>query len=485
MKNCRLLIHKTLITLLLYSLFSQTVCALIKQDFAYSVDINQGKQSLRQFELPLFALNKIKRQDYGDLRIFNSKNQSIPFTISIQTAKTKPHISEHKLDFFTLPKNPQQITQLLVEYDKYNHWLSINQSRRPTITPSYIIIKNQTTDKQLTALKLFWNTTDHALNVKFKLDKSNDLENWTLIGQHNVLYDLKHLSAVLIKDTIEIHKIHQAKYFRLTFKDNSHFFKSITKIAGIYQQQLQSKPVHWLGVPLTAGRSENEWLFDSRSFSPFFKINIYIHQPGSFYQGTLYSKGPASSFNQPTISKKSHLKNQLKNILHTKKNKASKSSSWQYISEFNQYHLLTENGNIKSDPITFPVNKNRLWKIVLKHPLTLLPDQMPQMNIAWAPVMMTFLAKKDESYQLLVGSNSILPSTLRLPTSISLNSAETVSVDNMTFKPTNRLSAEPSNANLFEGIDWKKILLGLILCISIVIMGIMAFRLYKEMNKSE
>lgn len=484
MINCRFFNHKTFIALLLYSLFSQTVCALIKQDFAYSVDINQGKQSLRQFELPLFILNKIKRQDYGDLRIFNRKNQSIPFKISINTTQIEPHISEHKLDFFTLPKNPQKTTHLLVEFDRYNHWLTVNQSRRPTIKPSYIIIKNQTTDKQLTKLKLYWNTTDHALNVKFKLDKSDDLENWTLIGQHNVLYDLKHQSAMLIKDTIDIHKIHQAKYFRLTFKDNNQFLNSITKIAGIYQQQLQSEPVHWLGVPLTPGRSENEWLFDSRSFSPFFKINIYIHQPGSFYQGTLYSKGPGSNFNLPAINKKLHLKKQLKDILHTK-NKTSINSAWQYVQEFNQYHLLTENGSIKSDSIAFPVNKNRLWKIVLKHPLSILPDQMPQMNIAWAPVMMTFLANNNESYQLLVGSNSILPSTLRLPTSISLNSAETVTVDNMTFKPTSRLSAEPSNANLFEGIDWKKILLWLILCISIVIMGIMAYRLYKEMNKSE
>jgi hypothetical protein len=477
-------INKILMVVIFSFFLTQTATALTKQDFAYIADISEGKQSLRQFELPYEILQGLQRQDYADLRIFNSQNQSIPFRITVKNPQAQQYYSKHELDFFTLPKNPQHLTRLQIEINKFTHWLSFSTPETSTNKLSYIIIKNQYTDKNLDKLKLHWISTDHAFSLKLKLEQSDDLEHWKTIKNKTTLYNLKHDSTVLIKDTVVLPNKSKAKYFRLSFRHQHDFLHSITKITGIYHHQNQAEHENWKSIPLKQGNTAHEWLFDTESVAPIVKIEFEIPQTGLFYQGTLFSKHKPAFVKQAT-SKKSKLKKELKKLLHSaNKNKSTLQNNWRYQQAFTQYRLITKSEEIKSEALSVPGYKDSYWRILLKQPLRLLPEQVPTIKIAWAPVIITFLAQGNEPYQLLFGNEKINPIRTRFPKTFSENTAETVSVGavNSIKKPVT--SSSPTTiVNWFKQINWQKALLWLILCSSVLFMGRMAYQLYLGMNK--
>lgn len=474
---------KVLISSLLSFTIPQAATALTKQDFSYRADISAGQQSLRQIELPYEVLQKIQRQDYADMRIFNSQNQSIPYKITIKSPQSRQHDSEHQLEFFTLPKNPHQSNRLQIEIDKFNHWLSFSAAKTLTSKLSYIIIKNPYSDKNLHKLKLHWTMTEHAFSLKVKLEQSDDLEHWQTIKNKTTLYDLKHESAALIKDKIVLPNKSMANYFRLSFIDKNHFLHSITNITGSYHQS-QNAQENWKTVPLTQGDSAHEWLFNTESVAPIIKIAFEIPQTGLVYQGNLYSKHQSPVAKQ-TSSKRTKLKKELKKILHSpNKNNTALQNTWRYQQAFTQYRLITQLEEIKSEALSIPAYKDRHWRILLKQPLSLLPEQVPKINIAWAPVFITFLAQGNEPYQLVFGNTKANPAPGNFPNTLLETIPETVTLGTVTSINKPLATKSPTTLETwFKQINWKITLLWLVLCLSVLCMGTMAYQLYLGMNK--
>lgn len=385
---------------------------LSEHDFAFSANISTGKQSVRKFELPYEVLRGIERQDYGDIRIFNDQNQSVPFSVKVMAPQSKQHSSEDELDFFTLPENPQHHNRLQIEIDEYISRFNFSTATSDGDKPSYIVIKNPYNEKGLDKLKLHWKTSDHAFSLKLKLEQSDDLENWKIVKYRTTLYDLRHESTQLIKDTIFLSRQSYAKYLRLSFSNQNNFLHSVTKVSAYYSYQSLSEPENWETLMIQPGESVHEWLFNTESVAPIAKIGFEIPQAGLLYQGTLFSKYSPPLVKRAT-SNKSRFKKEVKKILHySDRNKPKQHDLWHYRYAFTQYRLLTESGEINSQPLMLPGTiKDSQWRILFKQPLTLLPEQVPKIKIAWYPVVLTFLAQGNGPYRLLFGNSNIKPLT--------------------------------------------------------------------------
>ena len=459
-----------------------------KSDFTFVANIGSGKQSLRQFELPYEVLQGLQRQDYGDMRIFNSQNQNLPFTVKVIKPHLQQHNSEYALEFFTLPKNPYRYSRLKIEIDKYNsRWhfsstTSTNNNKR-----DFVIIKNPYTDKNLYKLKLHWVKINTAFNLKLKLEQSDDLEHWRTIKRNATLYDLKHFSTALVKDTISLSLKSKAKYLRLSFKNNHHFLHSITAIKGFYHHQ--SQPIHenWKTLALKPGELAHEWLFDTESVAPIAKIAFDIPQAGLFYQGSLFSRSKYSSVEYRSRHK-SQLKQEIKKILHhpVKKRTEKAYDFWRYRQGFTQYRLVTESGEINSLEFSVAAIKDNQWRILLKQPLTLLLEQVPKIEIAWYPVMVTFLAQGDAPYRILFGNETMKPLVnSQLPELLDNDVIEVVTVGKVSVieRVMSIDSSSQRFSNWFGRLNWKTGLLWLLLCFGVLLMAVMAYKLYSAMNR--
>lgn len=458
---------------------------LADENFAFSADISAGKQSVRRFEIPYEVLQGIQRQDYGDMRIFNSQNQSIPFSVTVVKPQSQQHSSEYELDFFTLPSKAVQHQRMQIEIDKYTSRISFKALSTESGKQSYIIIKNSYSDKGLDKLQLNWAASDHAFSVKLKLEQSDDLEHWRTIKHNTTLYDLKHDSTLLIKDTIFLPRPSNAKYLRISFNHQHDFLYSVIKIIGYYRHQSQVELENWKTLTLKPGESAHEWLFNTDSVAPIVKIAFDIPQSGLVYQGTLFSKH-SSPVVKPAISNKSQFKKEVKKILHYPKRKSpEQNNSWQYQQRFTQFRLLTESGEINSQALSMPnIIKDSLWRIELKQPLTLLPEQVPTINIAWHPVILTFLAQGIGPYRLLFGNPNIKPLGSSLITILTDRQQETVILGtvNIVKKPISTTKSG-TLASWFKQMNWQKMLLWLLLCSFVLLMATMAYKLYLGMNK--
>lgn len=470
-------------------LFSQITLAdfaLPRDDFRFSTEISQGKQSLRQFELPYEVLKGLQRQDYGDLRIFNAQKQIVPFTVSVERPRAEQHSSEHELDFFTLPRNPHRSSRLTVEIDQYSKRFHFSTTTKTNSKQrSHIIIKNPYTGKGLHRLKLHWTTPDNAFSLKMKLEQSDDLETWRTVKSQTTLYDLKHGATVLIKDTVFLPHQSEAKYFRLSFQDKHYFLHSVNRITGFYRHQSQPEPENWQTLTLSQGENPREWLFDTQSVAPVSKMAFEIPQIGLFYQGSLFSKHLSPPIRRP-VRTRTQLKQEVKEILHHPDSKRKKQHDfWRYRQGFTQYRLLVDSGEITGQPLSLSGIKDNEWRLVLSQPLTLLPEQLPKIRIARYPVLVTFLAQGNGPYTLLFGNADMKPLHSSLPATLKDNPPETVRVQ--AIQPIEKTVVEVTPAeevsNWFKEMDWQKGILWLLLCSGVLLMGAMAYRLYQGMNK--
>ena len=234
---------------------------------------------------------------------------------------------------------------------------------------------------------------------------------------------------------------------------------------------------------LKSGALAHEWLFDTESVAPIAKIAFDIPQAGLFYQGSLFSKSKYPPMKYRS-NHKSQLKKEIKKVLRHPMNKRAKRADdfWHYRQGFTQYRLITESGEINSLEFSVTAIKDNQWRILLKQPLTLLSEQVPKIEIAWYPVMVTFLAQGDEPYRLLFGNEAVKPLVnSQLPQLLANDPIETIIVEDV------RMIAKATVAmNDFFGLgllNWKAGLLGLFLCFGVVLMAVMAYKLYSAMNR--
>jgi hypothetical protein len=459
-------------------------------DFAFTATISAGKQSVQQFELPYPVLAGLQRADYGDLRIFNQQHQAVPFTVSLLEPQTQQQSHDYAVPFFRMTDHSttNNKTGLQIEFTEQGTRLSFNQNltglKDLSGLPNYVIVENQHQTDDLQALVLHWQQPDEGFSIKVKLEASDDLQRWQTVNESTTLYDLKHANSALIQNTVSLSAERHARYLRLSFQPSSQFSLQINTISGSYQHSDVVMPQRWKSFALTAGEQSNEWLFNTGSFAPMTKIGFEIPAVGLFYQGSLYSKS-GDLENQATAIRHHRLsiKHEVKQVLHRYPQQNTPPNPWQYQAAMMQYRLLTAAGEIESAPIQISTNKNRQWKLVLEQPATLLPEQLPKIKLGWQPVKITFLAQGNPPYQLFFGNAAVKPLNAVLPPSLDYDHAEQVELlavqaviknPALVKQPTTRLK-----------LNWQKIMLWLLLFTGVLLMGLMAYKLFLQMNQNK
>lgn len=434
-------------------------------EFAFVADLSEGKQSMRQFELPYSILAKVERPDYGDMRIFNSQNQAVPFSITQLEAQSHQNKASYDLRFFRLPNKVSESNKLRIEFNENSAHFSFNAgSTKPS---DYLIIENQHQSDALVAIKLAWQQPNEAFSINVTLEYSDDLQNWQSVNT-TTLYALKYLDSELTQNTLPLPYAKQAKYLRLSFQPLSNFSLRIEKITGDYQHTTFIQPENWQTVRLEPGDNPNEWLFNTGGFIPVTKIAFEIPNTGLLYRGSLYAK------NDSPIPKTDHpnFKHEVKRALH--RNPERHKTDWRYQGAITQYRLITAVGEIASQAMNISTTKERQWKVVLDQPASLLPEQIPNIKIAWQPVVVNFVAQGNPPFQLFFGNASAEPFKSALSPGLNKD-AETVNT--LTIRPV-----EQTSKPIKLALNWQKILLWLLLSIGVFVMGLMVYQLYVRMN---
>lgn len=447
--------------LLPQSLFS---APLSSADFTYNATLSEANTSLRQFDLPVGLNAKIKRKDYGDVRIFNQQGQAIPHQFS--HLKIAHSIQQKRLDFFPFSKEqvitPNNIQVLIQQYNQTNlgqqQSIHINQKIFTTNKnqrgnyPYQYIIKNFKKDKSskvivpLCKLKLDWNQKKANRVLGFKLESSDTLQHWRTLSNNLNVSKLNYAGSRIVNDEVSFNCTTE-KYLRLTWlKPEQH--TQLNEINGIYNKNTSQQMQSFNLGKATSDKKGNLY-FESSIIATITKIEFKAPQDGLLYKGALYSR-------------------------------ADNKAEWRFRKNINQFRLNLGETQLLSKPIELVANNNKYWKLKLDNGAQFSENQLPEIKLSWPTKQVIFLAQGKGPFLLSLGNPTIKTmQNIDLKSLIkSLKQAGSV-IDKVKvgqLNATGKIFKTPSQT------PWKQILLWLVLILGTLLMAFMAYRLYQQMG---
>lgn len=152
------------------------------EHFTWHTPLSDTQNSLREVVIPTTLLERLERDDLGDIRVFNAEGQAVPHQFSSQQAENQQ--SQQTLTFFQFTKkqaeNPANI-QIKILQEGENQTVAVNsqKTRIPVGENKYqYIITNPERSKKLCKLTLDWQQAQSNQVIALSLDSSNDLQNW-------------------------------------------------------------------------------------------------------------------------------------------------------------------------------------------------------------------------------------------------------------------------------------------------------------------
>ncbi len=455
----KLIVLTVLATSMLFS--SVSAAPYNVDDFAYSATISDAKTSLRQIQIPKNLYQKMHRRDYGDLRVFSADGQVVPHQFS-QASTRLDSEQERPLVFYPFnkeqAKNPGNI-RVIIKQKAGEQSLSINQNLAKNFNSlsksneyQYIIV-NKPTKKQassLCKLQLDWQQSKPSSILSFKLESSNQLQNWHTLNRKLTVSKLDYAGSQLKQDVVSFSCTTQ-KYLRLTWlkpEQKTH----LSQIKGIYTKKGAQK-IQWesFGKPRYS-KKDGSWLFESNVIASISKLEFVAPQDGLLYQGTLYTR-------------------------------SNDKQTWRYRAAVSQYRLNLGETSLQSSPMSITPTSDQYWKLVLKTEGQLNENQLPEIRAGWVPKQLYFLAQGTAPFTLALGNPKIKATqvgNLRdLIDSIKQSGANIDSVNLGEFIKNNNVKKVQSET------PWKLILFWLLLVLGTALMGFMAYRLFQQMSEDK
>lgn len=427
--------------------------AISSEHFTWQTTLSDTQNSLREVVIPTTLLERLERDDLGDIRVFNAEGQAVPHQFFSQTAESQH--SQQKLTFFPFTKtqadNPAHI-QIKVFQEGESQSVAVN-SQQPRITAEkgkseseyQYIIKNPERYKKLCKLSLDWQQARPSQVIRLSLDSSNDLQSWQSLQRKATISKLDYADSQLLQPDVKF-PCTTSRYLRLRWQDAMPNIQLLA-VSGHYQNKTaMPQQTIDLGKPQV---NNTLWYFEKPNAISFGELRFEAPQDGLLYKGTLYSR--------PT-----------------------EDSQWRYQTHFLQYRLQLSNTLHTSGAIGLRHSKDRYWKAELEGDVQFTASQLPSIKGQWQQQTLIYLAKGEGPFRLAYGNADI-------------DYAENNSINSM-IQSLQRAGEKPSLVTLNDTVKnpqrlqikksppWSQFGLWSVLLLGTALLAYMAYGLYRQMN---
>ncbi|MDH5711176.1 MAG: DUF3999 domain-containing protein [Gammaproteobacteria bacterium] len=159
-------------------------------DFAYGAELDTSEAKFTRFTLIPDMVKNIKRQDLGDIRIFDSNNELIP-------ALVRKKDGDNKLK---------------------REILNFSRIQSADDTTSYILDRTENHRRSLKSLSLQWQQNYAPNMLLIRVDHSADKLSWETLKDSEAINNFKFEGIVLKQNVITIND-HTQRYIKITFQN--------------------------------------------------------------------------------------------------------------------------------------------------------------------------------------------------------------------------------------------------------------------------
>lgn len=430
------------------------------QDFAYDVPIRfDGHEALYELDIPASVYRGVTRHDAGDIRIFNSQGEPVPFAFLPPAQRRAEPSPEVAVRFFPIHGEAKQaLDGLQLRVDKNGSTAVVNVGAdRPKAGAkqqlrAYVLDTGART-QPYHALELDWRqrTASFAMNVR--VDASDDLRTWSNLVNRAPLVRLEHAGERLEQRTIEL-GTQRARYLRVSFAEAGdgdtdsplELTAAVVRGAGVVQEQ----PRNWMESQATTGDQPGEYLFDLGGPYPADRIRVGVTEDNTIAQVELLTR-------------------------------ARSSAPWRSVAHTVVYRL-TRDGHAVSSPEIAVSGGERYWLLRVDQRGGGLGTSIPVLHAGWIAPKLVFAARGDGPFMLAYGNSRALPDALPIQTVVPgwrsdapapLPKAQTLP-EHLLGGPT-QMQRVPDRK---VWVLWSALLIG------VGTLGWMAWRLVKQMQGS-
>lgn len=443
-------------------------------DFAYGIPLEaDGKEALYEVTLPPAVYRGVFGARLADVRVFNGAGEAVPH--AWRPRRTAGAEAAKPVTLTLFPLKAEEGASL--------DGISIRVRRGPGGRSSVDVTSTSTgarkgsrkrtvgylvdltaLEQALSAIELEWQVVPEGFAGKLRVDASDDLGSWrTLVGAAP-LVNLEMAGQRLQQKRVELPR-QKVKYLRLSW---------VPLGAGAAPPELVSasgEPVErtveavreWMTVEPMKGEKPGEYLFDVRGHYPADRVRLHLPETNTVTQVELLARDKTE---QP----------------------------WRSVTRGVAYRLRRGDGEITSPDVTIGVTTERFWLLRVDPRGGGIGAGLPKLEAGWVPHGLVFAARGEPPFQLAYGSREAKPASFAIENLIpgyrdaagpKIRAAKAGAQQTINVSSAKALAQQElgGKARLRERIDWKRWSLWGALVLGVLILGAMAWRLARQLDR--
>ncbi|WP_339134880.1 MAG: DUF3999 domain-containing protein [Candidatus Electrothrix sp. GW3-4] len=430
-----------------------------REDFAYGMDLTiSGNHAIYGLDIPAAVYQGCTRADLGDLRVFNASHP-VPHLLRPQVSKETKRPAK-ALPFFPLLSERRGRSgsppDLHIATNSQGTIIDIRQNvpgGGNQIVTAYIL---DTSGLEYPAdwLEFAWEGQGEQFSTSVQVDASNDLNSWQTQVRLVALAELRFGGHTLLRKRIAVPQgVHRKTYLRISWPAGENGVR-VTGVKAGYNRETQSFPRTMFSLtgealPVTE-QGVLRYQYDSKGFFPVDQLNIRLPEQNALSQVAVFSR-------------------------------ADQEASWRRRASVLVYRLTVDGLNLDSGTIAIKRTTDRYWRLELEANSAI--DQAPTLELGWLPGQLVFLAQGKKPYTLAygrVGLEAAGSQVDRLLKVVDPQNEKKLVAPAQTG--AQKVLGGEARLEVAQDMPWGRWLLWAVLVSGVMIVGVMALKLYREMN---
>jgi Protein of unknown function (DUF3999) len=415
-----------------------------------STSHNEG---LNRVELPLTVYQSVQRNDLADIRVFDNKGVPVPHALAAaEPPRTEKHapISPPRFPLY-VATNGNADSELKIEVRADGALVKIesnkNSKSKQLDKYGYVFDLNQFFDS-VSALTFDFNTPPEGYVGKVRIEASDNFKTWRTLVSGAPLMSLQFAGQSIAEKRIELPGA-KNKYLKLTWEGPA---IELTDVKAEFGDKTSEAERVGVSIAATAGEKSGDYIFDLGARSPVDRIKFALPQINTVAPAQIYSR-------------------------------ADDKAQWQNRANATLYRLNFKGNAVASPAVSVPISGDRFWKLVVEQKGGGLGAGMPTMTAEYRPRQLVFVARGEGPFTLGFGKATAKHSSFSVESLIpgyQYGAEFTLAHAQLgdTRTQTVVAASEPTSPE-----QRKKWLLWGVLIAGVALLGGMAMKLSKQMNK--
>ncbi len=427
-------------------------------DFAYGYALEiDGDGAIYGVDLPEAVYGGLTRADGGDLRVFNGAGEAVPHSI-----ERAPDPGTRSLPPVALPVFPlygeaggaaaTAGQDVRITTDGSGTIVDIDYGEGMEQPPARLrgyLMDGSGLDRSPRTLRVEWPPDQGDFLATVRLEHSADLTRWQPLVAQATLGHLRFGDHTLIRRRIELPAA-PFRYLRLRFEDGPPF--EVSRVQAHFPERRQPRERQWTAFAVTGTDDEGRYWFDTRAVLPADRINLDL----------------------PTSNTLARVRIESAPDRH---------GPWTGRHDGLVYDLKVDGQRLSTPDIRLDPTTHRHWRLELPGEDGIAGSAM-ELRLGWVRERLLFVAQGEGPFVLAYGSGRVDRADTPLPRLMGVEEIrQRRLIKTARLGPPLALGDQSRLEPPTPPADWKRLSLWATLVLGVVLLGWMALRLYRDMER--